>query len=262
MPTKLGQNFLKDKIILEKIIAAAELTPEEVVIEVGPGEGILTERLAEKAKIVLAIEIDHILAKKLQTKFRDRPNIRIINADILSLNFPDFIARFGLAVSGYKVVANLPYYITSPILRLFLEAEIKPKELILMVQKEVAERIVAKPGKMSLLALSVQYYGLPALLFPVKNTSFDPIPAVDSAVIKIICHPQSQIPNATETKSFFRLIRAGFCAKRKTLANNLSSSLHFEKKTVENKLQKINFPANVRSQELSLDDWKKLLPLL
>ena len=260
MPTRLGQNFLKDNQVIKKIIASADLQPEDFVLEIGPGEGVLTEDLAKYVKGVIAIEIDHILAKKLEEKFKNTPNVAILNADILKINLPDLISKYQLLGTDYKVVANLPYYITSPIIRLLLEAKIKPKEMILMVQKEVAERIVAKSGKMSILAVSVQYYAKPELLFEVSKKAFCPVPKVDSAVIKI-----SNISPNTEsekTKSFFRLIRAGFCAKRKTLINNLANSLKLDKQLVEEKLKNTGLQSSVRAQELSVEKWKELSDIL
>ncbi|PIR73269.1 MAG: ribosomal RNA small subunit methyltransferase A [Candidatus Moranbacteria bacterium CG10_big_fil_rev_8_21_14_0_10_35_21] len=271
----LGQNFLKTNSIVKRIIESANLSADDFVIEVGPGEGVLTEELAKKAGKVLAIEIDHTLIKPLQKKFENKKNVEIINADILKINLPELL---GHEMSKYKVIANLPYYITSPIIRLFLETETPPQEMILMVQKEVAERIVAspseipaesrsakrisrgKPGQMSILAVSVQYYAKPEILFEVGKENFDPIPEVDSAVIKIT-NSECGIPNA-ETKKFFRVVKAGFSAKRKTLINNLSSSLHLEKKAVEEKIKAVGLKPTARAQELSVDDWEKITVLL
>jgi 16S rRNA (adenine1518-N6/adenine1519-N6)-dimethyltransferase len=261
MPTKLGQNFLKDPSVVEKIIVSANIQPEDFVIEIGPGEGVLTEKLAKYAKRVFAIEIDHILAKKLEEKFENTPNVEIINADILKINLAKLVINHQSPVIEYKVVANLPYYITSPIIRLFLEAEIKPKEMILMVQKEVAERIVSEAGKMSILAVSVQYYAQPSLLFEVSKKSFCPIPKVDSAVIKIANISQNST-DPEKIKRFFRLVRAGFCSKRKTLANNLASSFKLDKKTITEKLEKVGLNSNVRAQELGVEKWKELLDIL
>jgi 16S rRNA (adenine1518-N6/adenine1519-N6)-dimethyltransferase len=271
MPTKLGQNFLKDKSVVKKIVEAANLQPDDFVIEVGPGTGILTEELAKKAGKILAIEIDQNLIRPLQKKFDNKKNIEIINGDILKINFPKLL---GHQMSKYKVIANLPYYITSPIIRLFLETEIPPQEMILMVQKEVAERIVAspseipaesrsakrisrgKPGQMSILAVSVQYYAQVEILFEVSRECFDPVPEVDSSVIKI--SDFGFRISDFERKKFFRVVRAGFCAKRKTLVNNLSNSLHLDKKEVEEKLKSINISSLVRAQELSVEAWKKI----
>jgi 16S rRNA (adenine1518-N6/adenine1519-N6)-dimethyltransferase len=272
MPTKLGQNFLKDPLILNKLIQATNLSSTDFVIEVGPGEGILTEQLIKHAKKVIAIEIDQELAVKLASRLRGNNKIEIITADILKINLPELISaetvetRHCLVSTDnkinhpYKVIANIPYYITSPIIRLFLETKYPPTEMFLMVQKEVAERICAKAGKLSILALSVQYYATAELLFLVPRTAFAPVPAVDSAIIHITLNTNREEQEVT--KKFFKLIKAGFSAKRKTLINNLSNSLKLEKTIVEQKLKQINISAKQRAQELTLEDWKKIAELL
>lgn len=269
MPTKLGQNFLRDEAVLQKIIDASELNSEDFVIEIGPGEGVLTEQLAKCAKKVLAIELDNNLIPILEKKFVDQKNIEFVHGDILNINLSELIKnnvetpRRGVSAMGtYKLIANIPYYITSPIIRLFLEQEYQPQEMILMVQKEVAERICAKTGKMSILAVSVQYYADPKLLFYVDKKSFFPVPEVDSAVIKITTH-KSQNTNKLQTtkeqtKHFFKVVKAGFSAKRKTLLNNLTNGLQLDKKIVEKKLETLGLKPTVRAQELSVNDWKKL----
>jgi 16S rRNA (adenine1518-N6/adenine1519-N6)-dimethyltransferase len=269
MPTKLGQNFLKDPLVLNKLIQVADLSSTDFVIEVGPGEGVLTEQLIKHAKKVIAIEIDQVLASKLDSRLparqadkRENNNIKIINADILKINLPELIENYFYCqmTTPYKVIANIPYYITSPIIRLFLETKYPPTEMFLMVQKEVAERICAKVGKLNILALSVQYYSDAKLLFTVSKNAFSPIPKVDSAVIRIT---RNRMPAEREvTKKFFKIVKAGFSAKRKTIANNLSNSLKLEKSSVEEKLKQIGILPNQRAQELSLDDWKKLSTLI
>ena len=280
----LGQNFLKDEAILQRIIESAKLSADDVVIEIGPGQGALTELLAQKCKKVVAIELDDRLVEVLQNKFKDVNNIEIIHEDILKINLVDLISNFKFQISNqipnpsdqilenkpnteYKVVANLPYYITSPIIRLFLETKYPPKEMILMVQKEVAERICARSGEMSILAVAVQYYAQPEYLFTVPKAAFEPVPKVESAVLKISSISSSPfqgegVRRADEVKKFFQIVRAGFSAKRKTLANNLSNSLQLDKKTVEDKLISLGFSTNVRAQELSVEDWKKLKEML
>lgn len=261
MPTKLGQNFLTDKNIVNKIMASADLKPDDFVIEIGPGKGILTEELVKSADRVAAIELDKNLAEFLRNKFSANQNIEIIEGNILKINLSELAESYKLKAKSYKVIANIPYYITSPIIRLFLEADSPPGEMILMVQKEVAERITAKPGQMSLLAVSVQYYAEAKILFPVSRGSFYPVPEVDSAVIKITYNKQPAIHNKQEAKKFFRIARAGFSAKRKTLLNNLASSLHLSKKEVEEKLKAASIKPIARAQELSVEDWKKLTSL-
>jgi 16S rRNA (adenine1518-N6/adenine1519-N6)-dimethyltransferase len=263
----LGQNFLRDIAVLDKIIESANLSVADFVIEVGPGEGVLTERLMKRAKKVVAIEIDKDLALRLDSRLRGNDKVEIINADILEINLPELIeakTRQCLVSTDinnypYKVIANIPYYITSPIIRLFLETKYPPTEMLLMVQKEVAERICAKAGKLSILALSVQYYATPELLFTVPKTAFFPVPEVDSAIIRITRNSnQETVNNEQEKKKFFKIVKAGFSAKRKTLVNNLSSSLQLEKAIIEEELKQIGISPNQRAQELQLEDWKSL----
>jgi 16S rRNA (adenine1518-N6/adenine1519-N6)-dimethyltransferase len=274
----LGQNFLKDDAVLHRIVENANLSVDDVVIEIGPGHGVLTELLAQKCKKVIATELDNRLIETLQNKFRSTNNVEIIHGDILKINLPNL-------VKNYKVVANLPYYITSPVIRLFLETQYPPQEMILMVQKEVAERICASPseiptkgrgaerisqgkaGKMSILAVSVQYYAKPEYLFTVPKESFEPMPKVESAVLKISSisssHFQGEDVRITdEVKKFFRIVRAGFSAKRKTLVNNLSNGLSIDKKEIEEKLISLRFSKNTRAQELGVEDWNKLVKML
>ena len=271
----LGQNFLRDENVLQKIIQAANLKTDDLVLEIGPGEGALTEELAKKSGQVVAVEIDKNLSDNLQKKFHDKKNIKIINADILKINLSKLFSqhascdtRSTIRVPRYKLVANIPYYITSMIIRFFLENKFPPQEMILMVQKEVAERIVSGPGQMSLLSVSVQYYAQPELLFYVDKKSFYPVPEVDSAVIKVarINLPRRQAGKQEESqdkrKEFFQIVRAGFSAKRKTLANNLSNSLHILKEEAEEKIKQAGLKPTCRAQELSIKDWKKLVSVI
>ncbi len=181
-PSKgLGQHFLIDKKVLHKIIQAADLKPGDVILEVGPGIGILTLELAKKVKKVVAVEKDFKMIAVLKEVLRDYKNVEIVRDDILKVNLNDFI----LKPKTYKIVANIPYYLTSHLIRKFLEIDNPPKEMILMIQKEVAQRIVARPPKMSLLAVSVQFYAKPEIITFVSKKSFWPQPKVDSAIIKI-----------------------------------------------------------------------------
>ena len=275
----LGQNFLVDHSVIDQIIAVAKLQSDEVVLEIGPGQGVLTEALAKECSKVIAVEIDQVLVSLLKNKFKDTKNIEIVQGDILKMDIEELLSGHNLPAStqrgeqaiSYKLIANLPYYITSPIIRKFLESETPPQEMILMVQKEVAERIVAGPGEMSILAVSVQYYAQAEILFPVSKKAFYPIPEVESAVIRITParnathsvagghNAQHIIPGAeVKSENFFRVVRAGFCAKRKTLLNNLSNSFHVSRGEVEAKLTTIGLDAKVRAQELSVEDWRKL----
>jgi 16S rRNA (adenine1518-N6/adenine1519-N6)-dimethyltransferase len=258
----LGQNFLKDESVLNHIIDISQLTTEDVVIEIGPGQGALTEKLAGKCKKIIAIELDERMVDILHTNFVGDKSVEIIQDDILKINLPELVKRYGLQDKGYKVIANIPYYITAPIIRLLLETKYPPKEMVLMVQKEVAERIVAKKGAMSILAVSVQYYAQAKFMFTVFKESFDPRPKVDSAIIKLIYNTQLAAENQKEeTKKYFRFVKTGFAAKRKTLINNISSGLQLDKKEVEEKLGLIGFNPNTRAQELGVADWKKLVDM-
>jgi len=266
----LGQNFLRDETVLQKIIDTAELNSDDVVFEVGPGEGVLTEQLAKYVRKIISIEKDEELAKKTALNFQfsifnfqtisNDPilnfenKVAIILGDILAINLPALIKRNDFF--NYKVVANIPYYITSPIIRLFLEQECQPQEIILMIQKEVAQRIVAKAGQNSILSISVQYYATAEIMFEVSKLAFSPVPKVDSAVIKII--PTRKFDKSKD-KAFFRIIRAGFSAKRKTISNNLTNSLQLDKSIVEEKLKTLGIASNARAQELSVEDWEKLV---
>lgn len=256
MPQKLGQNFLTDHKIVDRIIDSADLSSDDFVLEIGPGRGILTEQLARKAKNVIAIEIDHVLTNFLKDNFKKLENLEIINADILDFDFSILAKSHKLTAKNYKIVANIPYYITAPIIRKFLESQTPPQEMILMVQKEVAERIIAKKGKMNLLALSVQYYSDPEILFPVSKKCFSPVPEVDSAVIKLLVKNKER--EKEETGKIFRLARIGFSSKRKTLLNNLANGLLLGKDEILGKLKKAGFSENTRAQELSVEDWKKM----
>jgi len=252
----LGQNFLKDKTVLQKIIEAADLKPNDSVIEIGPGTGILTEELIKHAGKVIAIEKDDNLAEKIDSRFRGNDKVKIINEDILKINLPELIEQNNF--ENYKVVANIPYYITSPIIRLFLETRYPPRVMFLTLQKEVAERICGRPGQMSVLAVSVQYYAQPELLFYINKKAFWPIPEVDSAAVRIEARRKKPEEGSIETKKFFRVVKAGFSAKRKTLLNNLSGSLCLDRKMTEKKLKKIPLSGTQRAQELSVEDWKEL----
>lgn len=258
MPTKLGQNFLNDVAIVDKIIASANLHADDFVLEIGPGEGIMTEKLAQYAKKVLAIEIDTKLIPLLTEKFKNTSNLEILHEDILNINLPKLIQK---NTKKYRVIANIPYYITSPIIRLFLETPNQPQNLLLMIQKEVAERIVAKPGKMSILANSVQYYANAEIFFIVPREKFTPTPKVDSAIIKITPHTPFDA-TSPEINLFFKLVRAGFSSKRKTLLNNLLNSLHLDKALLKKTLTNLNFKLTIRAQELSINNWKDLAQAL
>ncbi|MCX6763026.1 MAG: 16S rRNA (adenine(1518)-N(6)/adenine(1519)-N(6))-dimethyltransferase RsmA [Candidatus Moranbacteria bacterium] len=249
----LGQNFLTDENIARKIVESANLSSTDNVLEIGPGEGILTGCLAESGTHVLAIEIDRNLENILIKKFPKNRNIKIIFSDILKANLPKLIEENNF--QNYKVVANLPYYITSKILRLLLETKFPPKEMILMVQKEVGKRIVAQDEKESILSISVKFYADPEILFEVPRENFEPAPVVDSAVIRI--KRKKDVPEI-DIQKFFSLVKAGFSAKRKMLANNLSSALSISKDELSERMQKAGLAPTVRAEKLKVEDWTKL----
>ncbi len=243
----LGQNFLVNQGVLDKIVEGAEVGPEDVVLEIGPGTGNLTLKLAKKAKRVIAIEKDRRLIEELREKFKNT-NVEIVEDDVLKLKIEN------LKLDNYKIVANIPYYITSNLLRTVFEKWPKPKLVVLTVQKEVAQRIMAKPPHMNLLALSVQFYSSPTIIGYVSKGSFRPTPKVDSAIIKII--PKKDTPANKDI--FFKLIKAGFAGKRKQLANNLSKKLDLPKDKVIGVLKESGLDEKARAENLSLDKWAEL----
>lgn len=257
----LGQNFLSDPAILKRIVSAADLSPSDTVVEVGAGLGTLTRLLSEQAGRVLAVEIDDHLVSILHERMADLPNVEIIHGDILQL--PDSpIPRFQSL--GYKVVGNLPYYITSAILRHFLENEPRPSRMVVTMQREVAERIVAKPGEMSLLAVSVQFYGRPRIVMRIKAGAFYPRPDVDSAVVRIDVgeRPTVALGDGVDERGFFRVVRAGFGQKRKTLRNSLSAGLGLPSAAVEEALGRAGVDPRRRAETLSLHAWAEVLAAL
>lgn len=327
----LSQNFLVDKNVLEKILEAAEIKPDDLVIEIGPGVGTLTQELIKRAGEVIAVELDQnmasllhgFIANTLPVRFNsgqdsglslphltspykgEEPRrgtnnetvkqgnsgkLKVNNADILKLNLNEIVGE-----KKYKVVANIPYHITSKILELFLSRENKPEMMVLLVQKEVAERVCAKPavrgsgrGDMSILSVSVQLYGEPEIIDIVPKESFFPSPKVDSAILKIvdIHNPSRHFERSEESssnaeldpsprlggaqddkkkndeKKFFRLIHISFAARRKTLLNNLMAGYRFPREKVIDILKEAGLKDTVRAQELSIEQWKKLSKII
>jgi 16S rRNA (adenine1518-N6/adenine1519-N6)-dimethyltransferase len=250
----LGQNFLVDEGILKKIIDSAEIGPADTVLEVGPGLGTLTRELCYKAGKVVSIEKDEGFSKILIENTKDCKNLEIINEDILKVKIPKF--KF----QNYKLVANIPYNITGAILRKFLEGKNKPQSMILMLQKEVAKKIVAEPGNMSILAISVQFYARPELVQIVPASYFWPKPKVDSAILKINEISSKIYP--IEEKDFFRCLKIGFSSPRKTLANNLAAGYRINKEKIKIILEKVHLGENIRAQELTVNDWQTLSTIL
>jgi 16S rRNA (adenine1518-N6/adenine1519-N6)-dimethyltransferase len=248
-PSKgMGQNFLVNKKILEKIIISSDLKSDDTVLEVGPGLGTLTQELAKIVGNVIAIEKDRYMCQILEETLQDYKNIKIINDDILKNNFE--------LPKQYKLIANIPYYLTSPLIRKFLEIKNPPEFLMLMIQKEVAQRICASPPNMSVLAVSVQFYAEAKIISYVKKENFWPKPKVDSAIIKIT--PKIS-ENQSDPELFFKIVKAGFSQPRKQLGNNLSKGLKLNKEEINLWLSKNKIKPTQRAETLSIADWKNLL---
>ncbi|OGE76994.1 MAG: ribosomal RNA small subunit methyltransferase A [Candidatus Doudnabacteria bacterium RIFCSPHIGHO2_02_FULL_48_21] len=266
----LGQNFLVSEEILSEIVAAAELTPDDTVLEIGPGLGVLTSALGERAGLVLAVEKDKKIYSVLRKLFKNKKNVKIINEDALFMDFsvilnsiqdPDWIpdqVRNDKHLD-YKVVANIPYYITGKLLQNFLTSDHKPSLMVLLLQKEVAERIVAKPGNMSILSISAQLYCDPDVVTIVGKENFYPPPQVDSAVVRLRILDKPRL--AVEEKKFFQLVKIGFAGKRKQLQNNLSNGYQ-KGRDYKTMLEELGINPLARAQDLSLEDWARLYKAL
>jgi 16S rRNA (adenine1518-N6/adenine1519-N6)-dimethyltransferase len=250
----LGQNFLGDAVALGRIAAAADLSPDDAVVEVGAGLGTLTRLLADQAGQVVAVELDDQLVKILREQLAGLANVRIVHGDILTI--PDL----GFPERGYKLVGNLPYYITSAVLRRFLEVRPRPRLMVVTVQREVAERIVARPPDMSLLAVSVQFYGQPRIAARIPAGAFYPPPKVDSAVVRIDVgdQPTVALGEGIDAAAFFRVVRAGFNQKRKTLRNALSAGLALPPARVEEALARAGIDPRRRAETLGLQEWAEV----
>jgi 16S rRNA (adenine1518-N6/adenine1519-N6)-dimethyltransferase len=258
-----GQNFLMDDFVLQDMVDAAGVTGEDVVLEVGPGIATLTKYLLERAKAVFAVEKDAKFLPILRRMKKDEKNFDYAISDILAFDFAEALSKTVFANPrqkqslSYKVVANIPYYITGKIIQLFLKADHKPKSLTLLVQKEVAQNIVAKPGQLNLLGISVQLYGTAKLVQKVPAKSFFPAPKVDSAIIHIELDRKPRYQLGDE-KKFFRILRACFAGKRKQIHNTLVNNLGLDKNQVTAILQKIKIDPQVRPQQLTIGQWLAL----
>ncbi|MCH8206345.1 MAG: ribosomal RNA small subunit methyltransferase A [Chloroflexi bacterium] len=249
----LGQHFLVDMRVLSRISAAAEISPHDVVVEVGPGRGILTKHLAERASRVVAVELDEALASWLSGDLADRSNVEVVCADARELD----LARLVRPDTPYKVAANLPYYAALPILRRFLEAEHKPELMVVMVQREVARKIAAAPGDMGLVSVAVQLYGRPRVVSYVPPGAFRPAPKVTSAILRIDVYPEPALDLDSE-KRFFELVRAGFSARRKQLRNCLRDGLTLSGESADAILLGAGIDPTRRAQTLSIEEWGSL----
>ncbi len=244
----LGQNFLIEQNIAKKIVKLAEVKKSTTILEIGPGLGGLTQELAKKSRKVIAVEKDDRLALIAKELFKGYPQVKIINQDILEFS-PDNLPL------DYHLIANLPYYSATPIIRKFLQAFNQPLKMVLLVQKEVGQRICRQPPKMNLLAVSVRYYAQAKLLGYVSKNCFWPKPQVESAILEII--PQKKF--SEKDKRFFELVRAGFSAPRKQLANNLKKQLKISREQTKKALGKMGLREEVRAENLSVQDWQKLV---
>lgn len=248
----LGQNFLVDDLAAQQIVKYAALNKDDIILEIGPGLGNITRLLSLVARSVIAVELDGRLIPILNSLLEPYKNIQLIHSDILKVDI-------GKVVEGreYLVVANIPYNITSILIRHLLESNHQPRRLVLTIQKEVAERICTGPGKMSILALSVQVYGKPQLQAVLPNRSFYPPPKVDSAILTVDMYPKSIIPSQL-MDTFFRLVKSGFSQKRKTLRNSLSAGLKMSPGEVEKKLAHSGIDPMRRAETLDFNEWEKL----
>ncbi|OGB74851.1 ribosomal RNA small subunit methyltransferase A [candidate division Kazan bacterium RIFCSPHIGHO2_01_FULL_49_10] len=251
---KLGQHFLVDKNALTKIVAAAKLKSTDSILEIGPGLGTLTRALAPKVKQIVAVEKDYQMIRIFREINRDINNAKIVEANALMLPPSFFRQQFG---RSYKLVANLPYYLTSAILRFFLQSKIRPAMMVVMVQQEVAERIIALPPESNLLSVAVQLYGQPEIVATVPRFSFWPAPKVDSAILQITPYRTNKY-EVKDDAALFRVIKAGFGARRKQLHNSLSSGLHLPLSATKQILEDCGIQSTRRAQTLTIPEWLKL----
>jgi 16S rRNA (adenine1518-N6/adenine1519-N6)-dimethyltransferase len=253
----LGQHFLADPVALDRIVAAAELIPTDTVLEIGPGLGTLTRRLAAQAGRVIAVELDRRMVEILSQELADCRNVEIVQGDILAVSLVELLgdrARTETRFLPFKVVANLPYYITSAVLRHMLEGPIRPTLAVLTVQREVAQRLVARPGDLSLLAVSVQFYGQPEIIARIPAGAFYPPPKVDSAVVRIRVFDRPPV-EVDDVDRFFQVVHAGFGQKRKQLRNALAAGLHRPPEAVSARLTEAGIDPRRRAETLSLTEW-------
>jgi 16S rRNA (adenine1518-N6/adenine1519-N6)-dimethyltransferase len=250
---RLGQNFLVDENIRDIIVDAADLSAKDTVLEVGPGTGILTEKLAQRAGRVIAVELDESLAKRLKQKLAGYSNVEVVHADILQVNLRDILG----SSRSYKVVANIPYYITSPILHLFIHQGPRPGLMVIMMQEEVAQDVTALPGKMTFLSVSMQIFSRPEIVCRVPAGSFYPPPRVDSAVVKFNMLPGPAIV-VENMDDFLQFVHSGFAAPRKQMHNSLAIGLKKEPVEADELLKQARIDSQRRPGTLELAEWRDL----
>jgi 16S rRNA (adenine1518-N6/adenine1519-N6)-dimethyltransferase len=251
----LGQNFMVEEAILERIAEAAEIGPQDAVLEIGAGLGALTGVLAGRARRVVAVEIDGRLIPELTRRFADEPRVEIVEADILKA---DIAALMAADATEYKVAANPPYYITSAIIRCLLESSAPPSLIVMTVQYEVGQRLAARPGDLSLLAVGVQFYGSPQIVAKLSPGVFYPRPSVESALVRIAPHPAGPPLPADQRRPFFQIVRAGFSQPRKQLRNSLAAGLHLDTAVVVHWMTQAGLDPTRRAETLAVGDWLAL----
>ncbi|HEY6407717.1 MAG TPA: 16S rRNA (adenine(1518)-N(6)/adenine(1519)-N(6))-dimethyltransferase RsmA [Ktedonobacteraceae bacterium] len=244
-----GQNFLVDRSVLENIVEAAGISANDEILELGAGTGVLTRELAQQARRVVAVELERDMLALLEKTTRNYANVELLARNLL---FVDPADLFG--ATPYKLVANLPYYITAPTFRHFLESANPPRLFVVMVQYEVAQRIVAEPGDLSLLAISIQFYGRPQIVARVPARAFYPAPKVDSAILRVELHTEAPLA-VSERDSFFRVVQAGFSERRKQLHNSLTHGLHRKNEDIRAWLYSANIDTSRRAETLSIEEW-------
>ncbi len=244
----LGQNFLMDANVVQKIVQAANVSKRDCIVEIGPGLGILTKELAKTGASITSVEIDSWAIPLLEDELKNYSNVKIINEDALKF-FPP---------SGkYKMVANIPYYITSPLISHFLKNKNRPEKMVILIQKEVAEKIIAKEGRLNVPAINVQIFGKPKIVAKVSRRCFHPMPKVDSAVLEIEMFKKPLVEEKN-LKKFFKIVHAGFAHKRKTILNSFIRSMDIDIKTAREVIEKCGITVTARAQHLTVDDWKCL----
>ena len=253
---KIGQHFLTNEAVPGIIIEAADLSSKDTVLEIGPGLGVLTDKMATIVGDLYAIEIDRVLANKLKQKYSNRDNVHIINADILQIDLSQILT----AEIDYKVVANLPYYITSPILNYFVHGKFKPVSMVIMLQKEVGDSIVAGDGNLSVLSISMRIYTIPKLIAYIPPQSFYPEPKVHSAIIRLdfLSRPSIEVDNI---ENFLHFVNRGFASPRKYISNSLAAGLKIETNEAAQLLEKADIETIKRAENLTLEQWRNLYEL-
>ena len=257
----LGQHFILSKNALKKMAEAAEIKSNDIIIEIGSGLGTLTRELAGAGAKIIAVEKDHLMISILKETLADYKNVKIVQADARKILIPELISEiknFSDFGNHYKIVANLPYNIATFLIRNWLKMKNSPKQMILMIQKEVAQRICAKPPWMNLLSVSVQFYADVKIIDYVKKESFRPKPKVDAAIIKIVPKKMTFFLRSLEKRHFFRIVKAGFSSPRKQLVGNLSKKLKLSREKLIETFQNSNILSTARAENLSLDEWQKL----